>query len=218
MRSQSLSSRAAAIGAYSWLGADAAAVVYNTVPAAKDSLTVTVSATGTLQPLTQVDISSELSGVVRSVLVNENDLVKKGDVLAELDTTRIAAQVDGAKASALAAEARVEDARTTLKESEQTFARAEQLSTRGMVADQALETATATRDRAASARQDGRGQSRHRRGRAEAAPDRSREEQDLRADRRHRAHQIGRYRPDGRIVASGAGAVRDRRRPQARWS
>jgi len=137
--------------AWSWMSAGSATIVYNTVPAARDSLTVTVSATGTLQPLTQVDISSELSGVVRSVLVNENDLVKQGDVLAELDTTRIVSQVDGARASALAAEARVEDARTTLKESEQALARAQQLATRGMVAEQALETATATRDRAASA-------------------------------------------------------------------
>ncbi len=140
-----------AYAAYSWFGSDAPTVVYETVPAAKDSLTVTVSATGTLQPLTQVDISSELSGVVRTVLVNENDLVKKGDVLAELDTTRIVAQVEGARASALAAEAKVEDARTTLKESGQALDRAQKLSTRGMVADQALDTALATRDRAEAA-------------------------------------------------------------------
>ena len=38
--------------------------------------------------------------------------------------------------------------------------------------------------------------------------------QDLRADRRHHSHKIGRSRPDGRLLASGAGAVRDRRRPQ----
>src|SRR5262245_41173742 len=101
---------------WSWWSADAAAIVYNTVPAAKDSLTVTVSATGTLQPLTQVDISSELSGVMRNVMVDENHLVKSGDVLAELDTTRTVAQVEGAKASELAAEAKLEDANTTLKE------------------------------------------------------------------------------------------------------
>lgn len=138
-------------GAYEWFSDDAAAVVYQTVPAGKGDLTVSVTATGTLQPLIQVDISSELSGVMRTVLVDENDLVKKGDVLAELDTTRIAAQVDGARASALAAEAKVEDARTTLAESEKTLARSQQLSTRGMVTEQALETAMATRDRAASA-------------------------------------------------------------------
>ena len=141
----------AGVGAWSWLSGDGARTVFNTVAAEKGGLTVTVSATGTLQPLTQVDISSELSGVVRTVTVNENDLVHKGDVLAELDTTRLGAQVEGAEASAKAAAARVDDSRTTLKESEQALARQQQLSKRGMVADQALETATATRDRAASA-------------------------------------------------------------------
>ena len=58
-----------------------------TVPVERGDLTVEVSATGTLQPLIQVDISSELSGVVRSVSVTENQRVAKGDVLAELDTT-----------------------------------------------------------------------------------------------------------------------------------
>ena len=141
----------AVAGGYSWLSQEQAKIVYDTVAAEKGGLTVTVSATGTLQPLTQVDISSELSGVVRTVAVEENDLVRKGDVLAELDTTRLAAQVEGAEASAKAAAARVDDARTTLVESKQALARQQQLSTRGMVADQALETATATRDRADSA-------------------------------------------------------------------
>ena len=141
----------AGYGAWQWYAADAATIVYTTVPAARDKLTVTVSATGTLQPLIQVDISSELSGVMRTVLVDENDRVKKGDVLGELDTSRISAQVEGAKASALAAEAKVEDARTTLKESEQTLSRARKLSTNGMVTDQQLDTAIATRDRAAAA-------------------------------------------------------------------
>lgn len=137
--------------AYGWSADRGDVVTYSTVPAARNSLTVTVSATGTLQPLTQVDISSELSGVVRSVLVKDNDIVRQGEVLAELDTTRVLAQVDGARASALAAEAKVEDAQTTLKESEQALTRASRLQNRGMVADQALDTATATRDRSIAA-------------------------------------------------------------------
>lgn len=128
-----------------------ATAAYMTEPAAKESLTVEVTATGTLQPLTQVDISSELSGVVRSVPANENQNVKKGDVLAELDTTRLAAEIERAEASVKAADARVEDARTTVKETEQTFSRADQLSKRGMGTNQALDAATAARDRARSA-------------------------------------------------------------------
>jgi HlyD family secretion protein len=137
--------------AYSWFGQSAPEIRYTTVPVETGALTVEVSATGTLQPLTQVDISSELSGVVRSVAVNENQNVKKGDVLAVLDTTRLSAQIERAEASAKAAEAKVADTKTTLRETDKALARATQLSSRGMVADQALETATAARDRADSA-------------------------------------------------------------------
>jgi HlyD family secretion protein len=140
-----------AAGAYWWSGPSQAPVSFITVPVARGDLTVEVSATGTLQPLTQVDISSELSGVVRSVAVNENDTVRKGDVLAELDTVRIAANVDRAEAAVKVSEAQVGQAETTLKEAEQTLARAQQLSDRGMVAQQALDTAMAARDRATAA-------------------------------------------------------------------
>jgi HlyD family secretion protein len=121
------------------------------VPAAVADLTVEVSATGTLQPLTQVDISSELSGVVRSVAVNENQQVKKGDVLAALDTAKLEVQIERAEASAKAAAANVETATVTLTENERAVARAAALTKRGMATDQSLEAATATRDRSKAA-------------------------------------------------------------------
>lgn len=141
----------AAYGGYHYFGRPSPAPAFATVPAERGSLTVEVSATGTLQPLTQVDISSELSGVVRSVAVNENQRVGKGDVLAALDTTRLAAQVERGEASVKAAEAKVTDAKTTLQETEQAFVRTNQLTGRGMATTQALDAATAARDRAASA-------------------------------------------------------------------
>lgn len=136
---------------YEIYGNRAPRIDYTTVPATKADLTVQVSATGNLQPLTQVEISSELSGVVRSVSVNENQEVRKGDVLAALDTVKLEAQIERAEASAKAAASKVEDARVTLKESEQALTRAQELAKRGMTTDQALETATATRDRAVAA-------------------------------------------------------------------
>ncbi len=142
---------AAATAAYQAYGGRAVTVDYTTVPAAKADLTVQVSATGTLQPLTQVDISSELSGIIRTVAVNENQQVKKGDVLAALDTSRLEAQIERAQASSKAAEANVETARVTLKENEQALARTAELTRRGQSTSQALEAATATRDRAKAA-------------------------------------------------------------------
>lgn len=140
-------------GAYAYvsLAGQPAPVVYATAPAERGALTVEVSATGTLQPLTQVEISSELSGVVRQVFVGENERVAAGDLLAELDTTRIEAQIERAEANVAASAARVSDADVTLAETESALRRARELSGRGMVADQTLETALAARDRAESA-------------------------------------------------------------------
>lgn len=142
---------AAAFAGYSYFSASPARIEYATQPAARSDLVLEVSATGTLQPLTQVDISSELSGIIRSVAVAENQEVRQGDVLATLDTSKLEVQIDRAKASAKAAEAKVDDAAVTLKESEQALVRAEALTRRGMATAQALEAATATRDRAKAA-------------------------------------------------------------------
>jgi HlyD family secretion protein len=141
----------AALATWQWFDQAPASIVYTTEPAADRDLTIKVSATGTLQPLTQVDVSSELSGVVRSVAVDENQEVREGDVLAILDKTRILAQVDGAKASVEAAEAQVTQAETTLADSARTLQRTQQLASKGMAAEQALDTATADRDRAVAA-------------------------------------------------------------------
>ncbi|TKB22736.1 MAG: efflux RND transporter periplasmic adaptor subunit [Mesorhizobium sp.] len=142
---------AVAIGAYRWNAAAPPRIEYTTAPATVADLTVQVSATGTLQPLTQVDISSELSGIVRSVAVSENRQVKKGDVLATLDTAKLEVQIERATASAKAAAAAVEDAKVTLRENENAVARASALTRRGMATDQSLEAATATRDRSKAA-------------------------------------------------------------------
>ena len=138
-------------GYYLWTAPGSAQTVYQAVPVERGNITVEVAATGTLEPLTQVDISSELSGIVRSVMVEENQTVARGDVLAELDKTRLAAQVEKAEASVEAARARVGEAEVTLRETGQALDRADQLFKRGMVSDQAQETARAARDRAQSA-------------------------------------------------------------------
>lgn len=142
---------AAAAAGYQWYTAAAPKISYTTAPATLADLTVEVAATGTLQPLTQVDISSELSGVVRSVAVDENQQVRQGDVLAKLDTSKLEAQIERAQASAKAAAANLETAQVTLKENEQALARAAELARKGMATQQALDTATAARDRAKAA-------------------------------------------------------------------
>ncbi|MGX9147437.1 efflux RND transporter periplasmic adaptor subunit [Mesorhizobium sp. 128a] len=142
---------AGGLAGYQWYAGAPAKIDYTTTPATIADLTVAVSATGTLQPLTQVDISSELSGIIRSVSAEENQQVKKGDVLATLDTVKLEVQIERAEASAKAAAAAVETAKVTLQENESALTRAAALTKRGMATDQSLEAATATRDRARAA-------------------------------------------------------------------
>ena len=124
------------------------AVSYQTAPVTRQTLVVTVQATGNIQPTTQVDVSSERSGVIRSVNVKANSLVKKGDVLAQLDTERLDAELVRVKASLAAAEAKLIDAKATLNEKDVGLKRAERLSRQGISSTQDLDAAQAAMARA----------------------------------------------------------------------
>ena len=67
---------------------------YIVEPVGRVDLTVVIAATGSVQPTKQVDVSSELSGTVRTVFVDYNSPVKVGQVLAELDTDKLKATVE----------------------------------------------------------------------------------------------------------------------------
>lgn len=103
-----------------------------TEAAAIRPLTVTVTATGTVQPTTQVEISSELSGTVAAVEVDYNDRVEAGQPLARLDDTKLRAQLANAEASAAAATARLAQAEATLREAEANYLTEAELDRRGV--------------------------------------------------------------------------------------
>ncbi len=71
----------------------------------KGDLARSVVATGKVQPLTKVQIKSKASGIVERLFVDYGDMVKEGQVLAELDREQLEASVREAKANLLAAEA-----------------------------------------------------------------------------------------------------------------
>ena len=96
---------------------------YATETVRRGDLLVTATATGTLLPIDQVDIGTELSGTIRSVEVGFNDHVQVGQVLARLDTTRLEAQVLQSKASLESAQASVAQASASLTEAESQLAR-----------------------------------------------------------------------------------------------
>lgn len=100
---------------------------YITKPVKRGDLSLEVTATGNLAPTNQVIIGSELSGTVQEVYVDTNDAVKKGQPLAKLDTTKLSQQTERTRATLLAAKARVSQAEATLRESEASYARQEEL-------------------------------------------------------------------------------------------
>jgi len=78
---------------------------YVTKAVTRGTLAVTVSATGTLAPRNQVDVGAEVSGRIDKLNVDFNDHVKKGEVLALINTDQYLAQLQQAKASLAQAEA-----------------------------------------------------------------------------------------------------------------
>jgi HlyD family secretion protein len=64
-----------------------------------DSIEVTVTATGELQPVYKVDVGTQVSGIVEHIYVDFNSVVKKGQLLAELDRSNLNEQLTQAKAS-----------------------------------------------------------------------------------------------------------------------
>lgn len=139
---------AAGLYGYQRYSAVTTTVIYDTLPATRGDLVVTVSATGKIQPLTQVDIGSEMSGVVREVRVDDNGTIKRGDVLAILDTVRLEAQKKRSEAQIEAADARLADARAALAEKKDLAERQQTLREKGLSTEQDFETAMSGAKRA----------------------------------------------------------------------
>jgi len=90
-------------------------------------LRVTVSATGNLQPTSEVEVGSELSGLVTEVNVDNNDRVTRGQVLARIDTARLQDAIAQSKASLQSAIADVAQAEATAQQTKAALARFEEV-------------------------------------------------------------------------------------------
>lgn len=108
---------------------------FATSPVVRGELVATVTATGTLRPRNTVEVGPEISGRVRTVSVDANDRVTAGQVLAEIDTTQIDAQVQSARANLASASAGIRVARATLEDLQRTLTRTEQLHGRQLASD-----------------------------------------------------------------------------------
>ena len=98
---------------------------YATRPVDRGDLTVVVSATGNLAPTNQVEVGSEQSGTITDVYVDNNDRVRKGQLLAKLDTSRLQDSVNQAQAGLSSAQAGVQNAEATALQARATLRRLE---------------------------------------------------------------------------------------------
>jgi HlyD family secretion protein len=119
----------AAGGVWWWLADRAAnaAPSYTTQTVGRGSITLNVTANGTLQPTRSINIGSELSGTVLKVNVDVNDRITKGQVLVVLDTAKLRDQILRSQAAVAAANGKVAQASATVRESTAAQARLDEV-------------------------------------------------------------------------------------------
>jgi HlyD family secretion protein len=87
----------------------------------RGDLVTTISSSGTLSPVTTVDVGTQVSGIIAQIYVDFNDVVKKGQLLAVLDTVMLKASVLDAEAGRDRAEALLEQAKLDFSRNEPLF-------------------------------------------------------------------------------------------------
>ena len=130
-----------AVGAIYWTVKPKEEVKWRTAQVLKGNIRQRISASGTLSGLIQVTVGSQVSGTVSNLYVDYNSEVKKGQPIAQIDTTVYAATVQDATATVGKAETAVADSQRQLDRSKRLFADK-------LISQQDLDTAQVTADRA----------------------------------------------------------------------
>lgn len=131
-----------------WPARGPADVKYRTAEATRGALTVTVTATGTLEPVNTVEVGAEISGQIEIVKADFNDPVVKDQVLAVMDKDNLSARVAQSRASVASSKAKVQDARATEAEAALKLKRIQDLFSRGNASKQDLDAQVAAETRA----------------------------------------------------------------------
>ena len=109
-------------------------VEYLTAKVEKTTIGNSVTATGTIEPVTEVEVGTQVSGMISHIYVDYNSVVKKGQVIAELDKTNLVSQLNSAKSQLASAQA-------NLKYQQTNYGRIRTLHDKGLVSDDDFETA-----------------------------------------------------------------------------
>lgn len=106
----------------------------------KGDITTMVTATGTVNAVTNILIGTQVSGTIKNIYVDFNSKVKKGQVIAQIDPDVFEAQVEQARANLLSAKANLEKAEFTLFDSKRSLERKKGLLQEGLISKSDFDT------------------------------------------------------------------------------
>ena len=109
-------------------------VSFETAKVELTSIKSSITATGTIEPVTSVTVGTQVSGIVSKLYVDYNSVVKKGQVIAELDKTNLTSELKTAQAN-------LSSAQSTLNYEQTNFNRYQTLFNKGLVSADEYETA-----------------------------------------------------------------------------
>ena len=113
---------------------DQAKVSYSTATVAKQDISTTITATGTIEPVTKVEVGTQVSGIIDKIYVDYNSEVHKGQVIAELDKTNLLSELASAKSN-------LSNAQSNLNYQKSNYSRYQTLYQKGLVSANDYENA-----------------------------------------------------------------------------
>lgn len=114
---------------------DASKISIETAEVKTGTISKTITATGTLEAITTVEVGTQVSGIVENIYVDFNSYVKRGQLLAKLDTTNLAAAMDQSRAT-------LDNAKAELDYQQANYDRLEPLYKKTMLAKSDFDQAT----------------------------------------------------------------------------
>lgn len=116
-------------------------IKYRTEKAARGDIISTVTATGTVNAVTTVLVGTQVSGTIKNIYADFNSPVKKGQVIALIDTATLEAQVSQARANLLSAKANLDKSEAALFDAKRTMERNKELLSKNFISRSELDTA-----------------------------------------------------------------------------
>lgn len=116
-------------------------VNFKTEKVAKVNILNSITATGTIEPVNEVTVGTQVSGIVSKLYVDYNSVVKKGQVIAELDKSNLMSQLNTAKAQLSQAQASLRSAQSDLAYQKANYNRYKTLYQKGLISANDYETA-----------------------------------------------------------------------------